>query len=79
MSYVGIGPSNQVFNTPPRRPMDGMGITARVTGNEALDGVLYWGFLLGCGYLAVSLGYRAVTGRKFLPKYRTLAAWELAN
>jgi hypothetical protein len=55
-----------------------MGITLRVTQNDALNTAIFWAFILGAGYLAFSFGYEGITGHKFLPSGRTPAAWELA-
>lgn len=77
--YVGVSPTNtrQVFNVD-RSPKDAVsGITVSVTGNPALDSAIYWGALLGLGYLAFSIGYEVFTGHKFLPSGRTPAAWEV--
>jgi hypothetical protein len=54
-----------------------MGISVHITQNEALNKAIFWTFLLGCGYLALSFGYEGVTGHKLLPSARTPAAWEV--
>jgi hypothetical protein len=77
MAYIGVGPSNQVFNAP-RRQLDGMGITVRIVQDERMDMLIKTALALGAGYLVLSLGYEAATGRKLLPKTRTPAAWEIA-
>ena len=57
---------------------DGMGwLTVRVTGNEGLDRVIYWGVLLGLGYAGLSLAYHGVTGHSLLGSGRTPAAWQV--
>jgi hypothetical protein len=78
VSYIGVGPSNQVFNAP-RRQLDGMGITVRFSQNERTDMLIKAALLLGMGYMALTFGYEGITGRKLLPKTRTPAAWEIAN
>lgn len=57
---------------------NGMGwLTVRVTGNQAIDSAIYWGFLLAAGYAVISLGYYGVTGHSLLGSGRMPAAWEV--
>jgi hypothetical protein len=54
-----------------------MGITLRITDNPTVDKLLFWGFVIGAGYLALSFGYEGITGEKLLPSARTRPAWEV--
>jgi hypothetical protein len=78
MSYQQIPPPQLPRGIVPMREQPGMGISVRITQNEALNRTIFWAFLLGSAYLVVTLGYEGITGRKLLPSGRTPAAWELA-
>jgi hypothetical protein len=78
MSYQQIPPPQLPRGIVPVSRQQGMGLALRITQNDALNTAIFWAFILGAGYLALSFGYEGITGHKLLPTTRTPAAWELA-